>query len=116
LNVPVTGGRTIAADPTVYPPGALAFIKARKPVVSGGKLLGWTPFSRFVLSQDAGKAIQGAGRIDIFCGGTSEAEEVAGRLKETGELYFLIKKCDFGCGLITFYLIVVSPCVSAAAK
>lgn len=92
LNVPVTGGRTIAADPKVYPRGALAFIKTKKPLVREGKLMGWIPFSRFVLSQDTGSAIKGAGRIDIFCGGGSEAEEVAGRLKETGELYFLIKK------------------------
>lgn len=94
LNVPVTGGRTIAADPEVYPRGALAFIRARKPQINQGKLMGWSPFSRFVLNQDTGKAISGIGRIDIFCGGGDEAEAVAGRLKEAGELFFLIKKVD----------------------
>jgi membrane-bound lytic murein transglycosylase A len=45
-----------------------------------------------VLNQDAGNAIKGPGRIDIFCGSGDEALEVAGRLKEAGELFFLIKK------------------------
>ena len=94
LNVPVTGGRTIAADPEVYPRGALAFIRTRKPEIRQGKLTGWNPFSRFVLNQDTGKAISGSGRIDLFCGSGEEAEAVAGRLKEAGELFFLIKKGD----------------------
>ncbi|MDO8721259.1 MAG: MltA domain-containing protein, partial [Syntrophales bacterium] len=33
LDVPVTGGRTIASDHNVYPKGALALIRARKPVI-----------------------------------------------------------------------------------
>ncbi len=92
LNVPVTGGRTIASDPEVYPKGALAFIGSRKPLIDRGELVGWSPFSRFVLSQDTGDAISGAGRIDIFCGSGVGAEAVAGRLKEEGELYFLMRK------------------------
>ncbi len=92
LNVPVTAGRTIASDPEVYPKGALAFIRTRKPLIHKGKLTGWSPFSRFVLNQDTGKAISGRGRIDLFCGGGEDAEAVAGRLKEAGELFFLLKK------------------------
>lgn len=92
MNVTVTDGRTIASDPDIYPLGALAFMQLRKPVIANGELIAWTPFSRFVLTQDVGSAIKGAGRIDIFCGSGSEAEEVAGRMKETGTLYFLLKK------------------------
>ena len=93
LNVPVTGGRTIAIDPEVYPIGALAFIKTQKPLFNnGGEVVKWIPFSRFVLSQDTGGAIKGAGKIDIYCGTGHDAEAVAGRLKEAGELFFLIKK------------------------
>jgi membrane-bound lytic murein transglycosylase A len=96
LNVPITGGRTIASDPNIFPKGALALIIARKPLINHGKVSSWMPFSRFVLNQDAGGAIIGAGRIDLFCGSGDDAGEVAGRLKEPGELFFLIKKSFSG--------------------
>jgi len=35
---------------------------------------------------------QGGGRVDLFCGHGSEAEMLAGSLKEKGDLYFLVKK------------------------
>jgi membrane-bound lytic murein transglycosylase A len=93
LGVTVTGGRTIAIDPGIYPNGAISFIRLRKPVFSeNGGRNGWVPFSRFVLAQDAGAAIKGPGRIDLFCGGGDDAERIAGSLKEKGELYFLMKK------------------------
>jgi len=93
LGVTVTGGRTIAIDPGIYPNGAISFIRLRKPVFSeDGRRNGWVPFSRFVLAQDAGAAIKGPGRIDLFCGGGDDAERIAGSLKEKGDLYFLMKK------------------------
>lgn len=92
LGIPVTGGRTIASDPSVFPKGALALIRTRKPLIDKGEVVRWTTFSRFVLNQDTGAAIIGAGRIDIFCGGGAEAEGMAGRLKEGGEMIFLLKK------------------------
>jgi len=92
LDVPVTGGRTIASDHNVYPKGALALIRARKPVIDKETVVSWKPFSRFVLNQDVGGAIIGAGRIDLFCGSGNQAEAVAGILKEPGELFFFHKK------------------------
>ena len=92
LDVPVTSGRTIASDHDVYPKGALALIRARKPVIDEETVVSWKPFSRFVLNQDAGGAIIGAGRIDLFCGSGNKAEAVAGILKEPGELFFFIKR------------------------
>lgn len=93
LGVTVTGGRTIAVDPMIYPQAGLAFIRLRKPVLNteNGRS-NWVPFSRFVLAQDVGAAIKGPGRIDLFCGGGEEAGLVAGSLKEKGDLYFLVKK------------------------
>lgn len=89
----LTPGRSIATDAAVFPRGSLAFIRARKPVLDReGNALSWTPFSRFVVSQDAGGVIKGAGRVDLFCGSGPEAEKLAGSLKERGELYFLVKK------------------------
>ncbi|MCL5808010.1 MAG: MltA domain-containing protein, partial [Deltaproteobacteria bacterium] len=89
----LTAGRSIATDAAVFPKGALAFIRARKPILDReGNVESWIPFSRFVVSQDAGGMIKGAGRVDLFCGSGDEAEMLAGSLKERGELYFLVKK------------------------
>lgn len=89
----LTAGRSIATDPAVFPRGALAFIRMRKPILDReGNAESWVPFSRFVVNQDAGGMIKGAGRVDLFCGTGDEAEMLAGSLKERGELYFLVKK------------------------
>ncbi len=93
LDVPLTGGRTVAADPAVFPKGGLVFIKARKPVLDeAGNCRSWEPLSRFALVQDTGGMIKGPGRIDLFCGSGVGAERIAGSIKEKGSLYFLVKK------------------------
>ncbi|MEN6375398.1 MAG: MltA domain-containing protein [Smithella sp.] len=94
LGKPVTSGRTIATDPEIFPPGALAFIRLNKPAFDkqGNLLSQRVPFSRFVLNQDKGAAIKGPGRVDLFCGFGDAAEVEASSLKEKGELYFLVKK------------------------
>jgi membrane-bound lytic murein transglycosylase A len=89
----LTPGRSIATDAAVFPKGALAFMRARKPVLDReGNAERWVPFSRFVVSQDAGSAIKGPGRVDLFCGSGDEAGMLAGSLAEQGELFLLVKK------------------------
>ena len=93
LAVPLTGGRTVAADPAIFPKGGLVLIKARKPVLDeAGNCRAWEPLSRFALVQDTGGMIKGPGRIDLFCGSGVGAERIAGSIKEKGSLYFLVKK------------------------
>ncbi len=93
INVVLTPGRSIALDSRIFPKGALGFISSEKPVVNDqGEIIGWTKFSRFVLNQDTGGAIKGAGRVDIFWGNGPYAELAAGNLRHNGELYILIKK------------------------
>ena len=93
LDVPLTPGRSIATDSRIFPKGAMAFIVAKKPVLdSAGKLVGWEPFSRFVLNQDTGASIRGHGRVDLFFGSGQEAASVAGYMRSTGRLYFLVPK------------------------
>ena len=93
LGAVVTAGRTIATDPEFFPKGALSFIRLRKPVLDNkGEVTSWVDFSRFTLNQDSGGAIKGPGRVDIFCGRGETAEQIAGSIKEEGDLYFLVKK------------------------
>ena len=93
LNVPITPGRSIALDHRLFPKGALAFISSRKPQVGrAGTISAWKDFSRFVLVQDTGGALRGAGRADIFWGSGDYAALAAGHMKHEGDLYILVKK------------------------
>jgi membrane-bound lytic murein transglycosylase A len=92
IGVPLTPGRSIATDSKLFPKGALGFIAAQKPVIENGAITAWVPFSRFVLNQDTGGAIKGAGRADVFFGYGADAELTAGNLQHEGELYFLVRK------------------------
>ena len=95
LGVLLTPGRSIALDPRIFPKGALGFISCQKPLINDrGEIVGWTKFSRFVLNQDTGGAIKGAGRADIFWGSGPYAELTAGHLQHDGDLYILISEIN----------------------
>ncbi len=87
IGVPLTAGRSIAADPIVYPPGALTFLRiqpranAHQPAVS-----------RYALIQDSGAAISGPNRIDVFWGTGPTAEAIAGDMRNPGELYLVLPR------------------------
>ena len=61
IGVPLTPGRSIATDSKLFPKGALAMISTQKPVIENGIIKEWVPFTRFVMNQDTGGAIKGAG-------------------------------------------------------
>jgi membrane-bound lytic murein transglycosylase A len=89
----LTPGRSIAVDREVLPVTAVGYLVTRRPVVNQtGNVTGWEPLQRFVLPQDTGAAIKGAGRADFFWGSGQYAEAVAGQMKDKGQLYFLVKK------------------------
>jgi membrane-bound lytic murein transglycosylase A len=88
LGVPVTPGRSIAADARVFPKGALAFIEAERPVDETSATM--RPFSRFVLDQDAGGAIRTSARVDVYFGSGAYAANAAGRMKQPGRLHYLL--------------------------
>jgi membrane-bound lytic murein transglycosylase A len=93
IEVPLTAGRSIATDARLFPKGALAFISTERPVLdAAGGLVGWQPFSRFVLNQDTGGAIRGLHRADLYFGTGAEAEAAAGYMNRPGKLYFLSLK------------------------
>ena len=92
LSVPVTAGRSIATDKSIMPPGALALIRAPLPERNGRGEWEQRVVSRFVLDQDTGSAIKGAGRVDVFMGTGREAGDRAGLTNSNGELYYLLLK------------------------
>ncbi len=96
LGVPLIGGRSIATDPSIYPPGALAFVRLHPGGGAVGTASPERPFARLMLNQDSGAAIQGPARVDLFFGEGTEAEPRAGRMKARGELYFLAPRADGG--------------------
>jgi membrane-bound lytic murein transglycosylase A len=92
IGVALTPWRSIATDSKLFPKGALGIISSQKPVIEKGMIKSWAPFTRFVLNQDTGGAIKGAGRVDLFCGRGPDAELTAGNLQQDGDLYFLVRK------------------------
>jgi membrane-bound lytic murein transglycosylase A len=92
VNVPVTPERSIATDKSLMPPGALALIHAPIPYSNPTSQLETRMVNRYVLDQDTGSAIQGAGRVDIFMGTGPKAGDRAGAINGTGELYYLLLK------------------------
>jgi len=94
LGVPATPGRTIAADPTYAPKGALALLSFSKPILKGDDPqeldpVGHTEVSRFVLDQDSGGAITGTDRVDLFWGRGDEAKRYAGVIQDSARIIYL---------------------------
>ncbi len=61
-------------------------------VVSSGGGIAFAPLRRFVLNQDTGGAIKGAGRADFFWGRGNDAAFTAGLMKQPGRMIFLVPK------------------------
>ncbi len=93
LGVPVSAERSIATDKKIFPSGGIALIRTEIPFENPttGKLE-LHQVQRFVLDQDTGGAIRGAGRVDIFMGTGDRAKQRAGLIKGDGELYYLVLK------------------------
>ena len=93
IGVPVTAYRSIATDPQYYPKGAPALLITKIPDVDeNGEVRGQRDFVQIVMNQDTGGAIKGPKRVDLFTGKGEVNENIAGALKEDGELYFFVKK------------------------
>lgn len=89
MNLPVTAGRTLATDKSVFPRGGLVFVDTELPSGPGSVN---RPFQRFMLDQDTGGAIKSAGRADIYLGSGLAAERVAGSTAAEGQLYYLFAR------------------------
>ncbi|MBD6616104.1 murein transglycosylase [Komarekiella sp. 'clone 1'] len=91
INVPVTAERSIATDKSLMPPGALALIRASFPFANATGIE-HRIVSRYVLDQDTGGAIKGAGRVDYFLGTGKVAGDRAGVTVSNGQLFYLLLK------------------------
>lgn len=77
--------RSVAVDPTQVPLGAPVFLSTRVPYAT-------QPMQRIVMAQDTGGAIRGPVRADFFFGFGDQAGEKAGRMKQQGNLWYLLPK------------------------
>lgn len=85
LGVPLTPGRSIAADPRFIPLGAPVFLDTTHPLSD-------RPLRRLMMAQDTGSAIRGAVRADFYWGSGPEAGEQAGRMRQQGRMWALLPK------------------------
>ncbi|MCX5910239.1 MAG: 3D domain-containing protein [Deltaproteobacteria bacterium] len=90
MGVPLTAGRSIATDLSIFPRGALAYLVSTMPLANlDGKSTGRRPLRRFVLNQDTGAAMKGPERVDLFMGSGEEAGQIAGFMKDELDKCFL---------------------------
>ncbi|MBW6494038.1 MAG: hypothetical protein K0B16_05710, partial [Burkholderiaceae bacterium] len=78
--------RSVATDPNAVPPGSMLFLATTLPGSRDGPA---TPLARVVVNQDTGAAIVGQVRADLFTGTGSAAGELAGRMRQRGQLWLL---------------------------
>jgi membrane-bound lytic murein transglycosylase A len=84
LNVPLTTGYSVAIDRKVIPLGSLLWLNTTRPDGS--------PVTRPVAAQDTGGAIAGEVRADLFWGTGDQAGELAGNMKQQGQIWLLWPK------------------------
>ncbi|NBA96651.1 murein transglycosylase A [Pseudomonas sp. R5(2019)] len=84
LNVPLTAGYSVAIDRKVIPLGSLLWLSTTRP--DGSSLV------RPVAAQDTGGAITGEVRADLFWGTGHAAGELAGNMKQQGQIWMLWPK------------------------
>ena len=90
IQVSLTADRSIATDKSLMPPGALAMIRSKFPFADNNGKIKQKIVSRYVLDQDTGGAIKGAGRVDYFVGTGKIAGDRAGVTISNGQLYYLL--------------------------
>ncbi len=85
LGVPLTAERRIAIDLKAMPLGAPVFLTTSKPLTT-------QTLQKLVIAQDTGKAIVGGVRADYYWGSGDSAGELAGRMKQDGNMWLLLPR------------------------
>ena len=89
-GVPVTGGRSLAVDDTIWPYGLPVFMDVPLPDANGRV----KPVRRLMIAQDTGAAIRGIARADIFIGTGHAAGQIAGRIRNDGRFIVLVPRAE----------------------
>ncbi len=85
FGVPLMAQCSIAVDTTFVPLGAPVFLATTQPASSQA-------LNRLVFAQDTGTAIKGAARADFYWGFGEAAGNMAGRMKQSGQMWVLWPK------------------------
>jgi membrane-bound lytic murein transglycosylase A len=86
-GVPLTPGRSIAVDPLAIPYGTPVWLDTTEPLSA-------RPLRRLTMAQDTGSAIVGAVRADYFWGWGEQAQQQAGRMRQSLKLWVLWPRAD----------------------
>ena len=84
-GIPLMAQRSIAVDTNFVPLGTPVFLSTTMPASN-------TTLNRLVFAQDTGTAIRGAARTDFYWGFGAAAGELAGRMKQNGQMWVLWPK------------------------
>ena len=87
-GIPLPPGRSIAVDTGLNALGGLYFIEGVAPTLSGA----FPAYRRTVMALDAGGAIKGPVRADLYLGIGSQAGAEAGRVRHTLRMHRLVPK------------------------
>ena len=85
LGVPLTAQRSIAIDPQFIALGAPVFVSTTRPNSD-------LPLRQLMMAQDTGGAIRNPVRADFFWGFGDEAGELAGKMKQAGQMWLLLPR------------------------
>jgi membrane-bound lytic murein transglycosylase A len=85
FGIPLMAQRSIAVDTTFVPLGAPVFLATTQPAST-------QPLNRLVFAQDTGTAIKGPARADFYWGFGEAAGNMAGRMKQSGQMWVLWPK------------------------
>lgn len=83
LGTQLTANRNLAVDRKNIPLGYPVFINTSNPVTE-------KPINKLMIAADTGGAIKGKIRADFFFGNGEQARELAGKMKQSGELFMFI--------------------------
>ena len=78
----------MAVDPTITPYGTPVWIDTRRPVYR--KPGATETYRHLMIAQDAGAAIKGPARGDVFYGNGAQAADWAGRMNSEGRAIVLV--------------------------
>jgi len=81
-GIALTARRSIAVDAAFVPLGSPVYLSTTWPASK-------QPLRRLVFAQDTGAAIKGAARADFYWGTGQQAGELAGRMKQSGQMWVL---------------------------